>query len=284
MQDIEYNTVITKLENQADGLRKELERLVAQWSKLQFDIHPRLVHTYHNLFGQLEFSLKKKAIYSESTKQKVELLRERLKKGEKITEETLKAIDHYVSLRAGEKVSIDNNTAKTTGMNLFQTIDNESRKSLLPISPIEEKYEMTKIYRDLVKKLHPDKSNHSEQFKRYWDPVQVAYKSSNLERLRLYHKILCPFDYKKLCQKQSKLNALRLEINELTKTIENEKEKIAKIKEREPFCLENKFKNEIWISSRKKQLENKIFFTEVSIRKHERRLHSITSNELKQSA
>lgn len=283
MQDLEYNAVITKLEMQTNSLRQELECLVGQWSKLQFDLHPRLIHTYHNLFGQLEFSLKKKVIYSESTRQKVELLRERLKKGEKITEETLKAIEHYVSLRAGTKDTADNSSANKD-ISLFQTIDNESRKSLLPSSPIEDKYEMTKIYRDLVKKLHPDKSNHSTQFQRYWEPVQVAYKSSNLERLRLYHKILCPFDYKKLCLKQSALNALRLDINELKKTIDNEKEKIAKIKEREPFCLEDKFKNEIWVTSRKKQLENKIFFTEVSIRKHERRLHSITSNELKQSA
>ncbi len=282
MQDKEYNSVVHELQEQINSLRGELEELVNCWSNLQFDVHPRLMDKYRNLFGSLEHALKEKNVISDTIKFKIELLKKKVDKGEKLTEKVLQEIDvlarQHVYKAKSKKVS------KEEVISFFKDIDESESRSLIPFSEIDKKYEMTKIYRDLVKKLHPDATNRTDLFNRYWGPVQAAYESDNLERLSLYHKILCPSNHKEFKVQNSKLNALRMELADLQESVLNEKKKIKKILDKEPFNLENKFNSKVWVSTRKRQLEHDIFFTDLSIRKGERQLDAISRFKYKKQA
>jgi hypothetical protein len=282
MQDKEYNSLVEELQKQIKAHREELEELVNNWSNLQFDVHPRLMDQYRNLFGSLEHTLKTKNVASDTIKYKIELLKKLVDKGEKVTEEMLTDIDVLARQHASKVRS--RKVSKEEVDQFFKKIDESESRSMLPFSAIDKKYELTKIYRDLVKKLHPDATNRTDLFNRYWGPVQTAYESENLERLSLYHKILCPMNNKDFKVQQTKLNALRMELSDLQTSVLNEKKKIKKILDNEPFNLEDKFNSKIWVSSRKKQLENEIFFTDLSIRKGERQLNAISRYQYKKHA
>lgn len=273
-----YESIEKSLKLQASALRNELETVLGQWSDLQYEIHPKLTYMYQNLFGQLEYTLQKKSEASQLMKTKVRLLKGKIRQGKEITDELLEEIEQEAQRRFDEVKSVEPDRDYRFAR-IIAALDREKKKKLIPDSPIDDKYEISKIYRDLVKRLHPDKSGKSLQFKRYWQPVQSAYKTENLERLRLYHKILCPFDYKNMQLKQSKIHSLKLEIRELERVVRTEKEKIEKIKEREPFSLADKFENEFWIKGRRKHLENRIFFTEATIERHTQNFLNLTQTQ-----
>lgn len=266
---------ISEYEDKVTKLKQELLYLVEQWQDLRDDVHPRLMYAYDTLFGSLEFELKKRKQLAKDNSRKLEIINCKLSKGEKIDPESLDFIHN--------KIDFDNQQSKKKNKNtrindFFDSYDKKGISSLIPSCEVNDKYELVQIYRDLVKRIHPDVNGNSYNFRRYWHSIQSSYKNSNLSRLRLYHQTLCPNEYKQIKEKSAVLNSLDFQMKELIDSIRKEKNKIQKIREKEPFNLESKFYNEKWINNRRKFLKDKIFYADMRIRIQERQFHSLTQN------
>ncbi|OYT14807.1 MAG: hypothetical protein B7C24_16360 [Bacteroidetes bacterium 4572_77] len=276
--------MISALENKINILRDELNFTVNKWVNLQYEVYPKLTHQYTNLFGPLEYKLRNKSLTSEIMKIKTELLLSKIKEGVEITQQIYEEIDLVAQKQADYSSKNKDTPTVEESKDIFDKMDHIAVNPLLPIKRDSEQYGISKMYRDLVKRLHPDCNEKTSLFERYWAPVQGAYQNNNVERLSLYHKILCPYDYKNFREQQTQINQLCDHIRDLEMSLEREKSKIAKILETEPFSLQGKIENDRWISRRRQKLESQIFYAELSIRKNERKLRAITDYSMQRSA
>jgi len=105
------------------------------------------------------------------------------------------------------------------------------------------------MYRQIVKRLHPDIIGETTNFRAFWDNVQISYSKKDIERLRMFYFILCEI---------SNENDSHNEIEELKNFIEKQKKDNENLKTQEPFCFENKLTDQNWIIERKNLLRNKL--------------------------
>lgn len=263
---------IKQYEIKVNFLKQELLSLVEQWQDLRDDVHPRLMYAYETLFGSLEYELKKRKQLSVENSRKLEMLNLQISKGEVIDLNKLKYFHNQI--RSNQKTSkLKSNSSKIDSF--FNSYDKTKETTLIPISVVDEKYEMVQIYRDLVKRIHPDLNGDNYNFRRYWHSIQSSYKNANIQRLRLYHQTLCPIEYTNFKEKNVIYNSLKNQESELKNSIKKEKQKIQEILEKEPFNLEKKFYNEKWINNRRKHLKAKIFNTDMRIKIQDRKFQSL---------
>jgi exonuclease VII large subunit len=115
---------------------------------------------------------------------------------------------------------------------------------------------LRKLYRTIVKKLHPDTCDSNELNQKYWNKVQLAYQNKNDRHLEIIFDSITS-DYNSLRRDQ-----MRLEIKKLERYINDEKKNLSKLKLQEPFIYENKLKDRSWVNQRKQNLEEKLALAE----------------------
>ncbi len=124
----------------------------------------------------------------------------------------------------------------------------------------QKERQIPKLYRAIVKRIHPDVSGESEEFLNYWHNVQDAYRRKSYNRLKMFYITLCnDIPKPKNDDLTEKVQLIRKAINEIDKHIFNEKVKLEKLKKREPFNLSGKLRDKLWIAKRKRSLKGKLF-------------------------
>ena len=188
-------------------LRIELSQILGKWFYLKNVLYPQLEFQYHQLFGDLEREIDIKSY---------EL-------------NILKLKHHNLSNKNHDKIGQNIDGLNDIAEQIFSKIEKAFENSPIPEYKLNVEYEISYIYRQLVKKLHPDTTNDTEMFNEYWINVQDAYQSKNIHKLRLFHKIICFDDYLELVTLRNLERALLEELNELEKSIKLEKKKINKL-------------------------------------------------------
>ena len=247
MFDNNEHPVIVELRSRIKECRQELLNLLYDWHYLQNILHPQIVFQYDSYFGDLEFDLQKKSRVAAEIERRVELLSVKLRRGERLTEKTIKFVNLLVQKEFERKYASENRTSNNGAgydkRNDYSSANNGDCKIRRPedeepnlfqndydLTDYEYKpysaYEAPKLYRKLVKKLHPDISGETEAFNRFWCNVQDAYRSNDVNRLRLFHQTLCADDENRRYSdnKTEEMN-LRTEISQLEKNIIIEKRK-----------------------------------------------------------
>jgi len=279
MKEINYNglpkaRVLKVLENKYLSLKDELTELINQWQNLQEEVHPRLMHMYNNFFGKLEFDLRQKSEEFEFIELKYKLLNTSIMKNG--------ALDNFSKNQINDILTKENDikdikTEEDKRKEFFNSFDKPIFNPLVPECELNDRYELTKLYRDLVKIMHPDTNGINVNFKRYWHKIQEAYRDSNIERLRLYHQTLCPNNYKEIRRIDAKISALQFQIKELEYNIFKERRKLSKIHDNEPFSIEKNLSDKFWINRRKRELKDQIYYTDIKLKQSQRRLNSLLS-------
>lgn len=258
---------IADLEERVKDCKTQLLSILEEWHYLKDEVEPRLLFTYDSLFGDLESELHDKSKNLDEVERRVELLSVRIKRGEKLSEQSLKFVNTIVSSEINRKYKSNSTATKKKQINDF---------------PVNIKYEIPRIYRDLVKKLHPDKNGESKEFQRFWNNIQSTYKNNDYERLRIFHQLLC-YDKSEDTEIRKEEDSLRTEIRQLEFNIKSERKKIENLRTQEPFTFEELLNDKLWIAQRKRTLQEKISFLDKKIDHKQKILHSMTHRVVEKS-
>jgi len=228
---------ILELRSKTTYLRDELSNLLSRWFYLKNVVFPQIDYRYNQLFGAIESEIEHFTL--ELRKHKMAHFKVNIQNIE------------YVS---NSNIDNLNNCAEY----IFNSVEKAFENNQIPDFSINVDYEISNLYRQLVKKLHPDTSNDIELFNKYWINVQDAYHTKNVHKLRLFHKIICFDEYLELITTRNRERVLSFELNELEKSITNEKRKINRLMNQEPFVFMNKLYDEEWVGARKDFLNKKL--------------------------
>jgi hypothetical protein len=124
---------------------------------------------------------------------------------------------------------------------------------------------LSKLYKDLVKVLHPDVSQNNLNTREFWHQVSDAKSKNDVKRLESFHQIL--------------INDGRLshnkKISKLKSDIEYYRGRIKKLKSQEPFCYETLLNDENWIRNRRNTFLNQILLLDIRISQKQRMVDTL---------
>lgn len=274
-----YNKLnIDELKRKLDQLKIKLLDALDLWYYYQNDVSQQIMFNYDNLFGDLEDEIENKSQTAKELERKVELLQLKIKKGEMINDNTLKFVNLIVN-REAKRVG----GRSTTGQYSFHSKDNSNRvaqknDNLKNLScQVNDDYELPHLYRNLVKKLHPDVSGETADFHRFWDNLQLSYRSRDIIRLRLLSLTLCDNELESNVDNKNAEIVLKSQIYELEYNLRKQETQILNMKKQEPFSFEIKMNDKHWVAKRKNLLKEKIVQIDRRIRHHNSLLTTLTN-------
>jgi hypothetical protein len=282
---IEHPT-IRQLRKRIHECREDLLGLLDEWHYLKNVVQPRIMFVYENIFGDIEQDIQVRSRLASEIERRVELLSLKLRRGEKLNDKTIRFIntvvqkefERYNGFRSSSNSYSDNRPPRNGNSN--HNGSNGKMYFEIEKEKWENNYEAPHLYRKLVKKLHPDVSGETEIFKKYWENVQEAYQTSNMQRLKLFWKTLCSVDERRYQDPESEEAALRTEIRDLEINIEAEKRKIERLKNQEPFVFEDKLSDKDWVRKRLHRLKEKVFQLDRQINFQRRMLRTLAGRHV----
>ena len=174
MDEIIMHPEYVKLVQDVNEMRNEIAILYEERNDLVFHECPRLDTEYSLKIGHLEFAIFEKEYNLLRIKRKNEIIKEQIQEGKEFDE---KAIDKQLNAEYKDYIKRVRNSRKELEKSIERTISVDINKY--------EEYEIRKIYRDIVKKLHPDLNEDiSKKEETFFILATEAYEEYNLKKLR----------------------------------------------------------------------------------------------------
>ena len=242
-----------------EKLKDYLSNLIYEYEDLINHICPNIEMEYLLKFGIYEYELYKKELELNKLKFKLKLLQTEINHQNDIdlNEINKKVLDKYTEYENNLKNSMNEleNIIKHKD-NYFQ-LDEEDEK------------ELKRIYKILIKKLHPDLNIHQEDFKKeLFIKVTNAYKNGDLEELKALYAMLPDEDIE---EKSS--------LNELKELIHSFEIKIEKIKNEYPYNKLDLLSNEKEIGEYKINIQYLIDSCNEEIEEYSNKINEIIENQ-----
>lgn len=233
-----------KLKNEVENMRTKLSMLLLERDELQFVICKNIEMEYMMKLGSIEYKAYEAQCVTLRLKRKIELIQTKKNRQEKVIfseiEEVLDSEFAEYQKQLDEQINKMNEALK---------------RSKAEILTDEESKELKKLYRKIVRALHPDIHHDvsKAQFHLFDNAVQ-AYKNGDLNTLRIIEEMIgndsLPQQY------DEALTQLTEEKNRLQNLLKVIKDSIEKIKSEYPYTMkeiiEDKGKTEI----KKQELES----------------------------
>lgn len=266
MSEISTTEIYKHLRDEINSLKKELKLTLEAWYILSNETRPRLLAVYDSHFREYEVCIQEKSLELADLQRRVELLTIKATRGEKLTPEVVNAINTLVDKeferlrqRVNDIVAKDKQTANKE--NADKSLDGE----------------IPKMYRLLVKKLHPDYNEVNDFTKRMWQSTQEAYSRGDARTLQsLYNALVGTDEDASGVDIEENLESLEKLKSTLNEKLKYEKKKLDKLIQQEPFTLEKQLDDEIWINSHKLNLKKSIEKTEHDIELSQIRYRELT--------
>ena len=174
-----------KLKNEVEKMRTELSMLLLERDELQFVICRNIETSYMLMLGGIEYKAYEAQCKSLRLKRKIDLIRAKKNRQERVIitdiEETLNQEFEDYQKRLNEQIEKMNEAL-------------ERRKC--PVLSEEESGELKKLYRKIVKGLHPDLNpDVSKEQIQLFNNAVAAYKNGDLNSLKIINELV---DDKKL--------------------------------------------------------------------------------------
>lgn len=244
MNDIILDPEYAKLLEDIEKLKNDITKLYEEKDELQFHICKNIETEYMSKVGVLEYKVYEFECKLLRLKRKIELIQAKINRQEKINyEEIEKQLD----------IECEEYERKLRDMsdNLQIALDRMNCGMLSE----EETHEIKKIYRKLIKKLHPDLNNeNNEKNKNILNQVIRAYENSDLITMRNL-EILCDEIVDREIIAIGELEDLKKTKIKYENIVNNILEKINKIKVSFPYNQREFLKNNILIEKRKSELD-----------------------------
>ena len=232
-----------KLKDDVERLRTELSMLMLERDELQFVICKNIETEYMLKLGSLEYKAYEAQCAALRLKRKIELIQARKNRQEVINltviDKTLDEEFLEYEKKLNEQVEKMNEALEHSKGEYLSEEDNK---------------ELKKLYRKIVKVLHPDINPEvtAAQIKML-DNAMNAYKNGDLKSLRIIDEMVC--DHKLPEKHQDALTQLKEEKERLDKMVATIQESITKIKSDYPYNVKDILEDEKKVEQKKTELE-----------------------------
>ncbi len=231
-----------RLKEEIKRLKTELSMLLLERDELELVTCKNIEVAYHLKFGALEYKAYEAQCTALRLKRKIELIQAQLNRQKKIEplliEQTLDTEFADYKKILNEKIDKMNEAIK------YSNLDE--------LSPQESK-ELKRLYRNIVKNLHPDINPDvtSEQLKLLENAI-TAYKNGNIATLQIISAMLSDSDISE--NTQDAMSALTEEKSRLESMLLNVRKIIDKIKSSYPYTVKDLVTN----SEKEQQYKEKL--------------------------
>ena len=233
-----------KLKNEVERMRAELSMLLLERDELQFVICKNIETEYMLKLGSIEYKAYEAQCAALRLKRKIELIQAKKNRQEKVIisaiEETLDTEFAEYQKQLNEQIDKMNDALKRSKAEVLSDEDNKKLK---------------KLYRKIVKALHPDiNPDVSETQVDLFDNAVQAYKNGDLGTLRIIGEMVgnspLPEQHKDAL---TQLNEEKERLQNLLKAI---RDSIEQIKSEYPYTMKEIIEDEEQTEQKKKELEN----------------------------
>ena len=233
-----------KLKSEVEKMRTELSMLLLERDELQFVICKNIETEYMLKLGSIEYKAYKAQCAALRLKRKIELIQAKKNRQEKVIisaiEETLDSEFAEYQKQLNEQIDKMNDALKRSKAEVLSNEDNKKFK---------------KLYRKIVKALHPDiNPDVSEAQVQLFDNAVSAYKNGDLKTLKIIGEMVgnspLPEQHKDAL---TQLNEEKERLQNLLKVI---RDSIEQIKSKYPYTMKEIIEDEEQTEQKKKELEN----------------------------
>ena len=231
-----------ELQKEVEKLRTELSMLVLEQDELQYVICRNIETEYMLKLGGLEYRVFKAQCEALRLRRKMEMIQAAMNRQERVD---LGQIESRLDLEFVEyQRRLDEQISR---MN-----DALERRQMRKLTE-DQTMELKKLYRAVVKVLHPDLNpNISDEEERIFSKAVDAYQNGDLETMRIIHEMITNhqirgFDVGAMKQLEKEKERLREHIRQV-------QERILRIKSQYPYTMLELLKDEQKIEAKKAEL------------------------------
>lgn len=233
-----------KLKNEVERMRTELSMLLLERDELQFVICKNIETEYMLKLGSIEYKAYEAQCAALRLKRKIELIQAKKNRQEKVIisaiEETLDTEFAEYQKQLNEQIDKMNDALKRSKAEVLSDEDNKKLK---------------KLYRKIVKALHPDINPDVSQAQvQLFDNAVQAYKNGDLNTLRIIGEMVGNSPLPE--QHKDALTQLIEERERLQNLLKAIRDSIEQIKSEYPYTMKEIIEDEEQTEQKKKELEN----------------------------
>lgn len=233
-----------KLKNEVEKMRTELSMLLLERDELQFVICKNIETEYMLKLGSIEYKAYEAQCLSLRLKRKIELIQAKKNRQVKVI---ISAIEETLDTEFSEhQKQLDEQINK---------MSNALKRSKLETLSDDENKELKKLYRKIVKSLHPDiNPDVSEAQVNLFDNAVQAYKNGDLNTLRIIGEMVGNSSLPE--QHKDALTQLTEEKDRLYNLLKSIRDSIEQIKSEYPYTMKKILEDEEKTEQKKHELEN----------------------------
>jgi hypothetical protein len=243
---------IVRLNEERQKYADCLAGLLSEWQEIRDEINPEILRKYNDLFREEEIALQTNTLKNLELGRREELFRTKIERGERLTKQTILLMNTMV-----DKEFARMRRRMDESLNMTLKERNQVRMQRLQK---EEEQELPRLFRTIVKKLHPDAQEGekgkalSPEQAQFWQTAQEAYKAKNVQRLRSIHELVRVRTANEDVLATMTKDQLETEVNNLRERVSVEEKRLKSIKKKEPFCWKECIDDEQWIHDKRDEL------------------------------
>lgn len=241
--NLELHQAVKQKQQQLNFLKDELTELIYRKDHLVFTKKRNLEALYVLKVGKHEYRLMEEECHTARLKRKIALLQAQVNQGKAINLKKIEGILDEEYRQWEQKIREMDAEVKKADQRIKSMMSREDSKLL------------AKLYRKLVKILHPDLNpNLDSKLKILWQRLQDAYKWGDLDEVKLIDMLANGMEEKEL-DNQSQLKRLIEKYGQKIRKISDE---IVAMLASFPFDMEENLKNPEWIKQKVSESRQKI--------------------------
>jgi len=228
------------------SLRAKLQLAVSEYDDVDLKEATAIRIEYTEKIGQYECQQFELYLQFEELKRKIEMIQARINRGEEVD---IVAIDNEIAdILASHYEKLNGMRLNVSEMVSFQ---NGSEVDIV------ERTEIKRIYRKLMKILHPDVLDPALGFDaELWEKAQSAYKRNDIDTLRMIDDIVGDTENTPLeSREESELIDM---VSRIELAISRYQMKLGEIKKKFPFTEVQHLKNDAWVRARQGEIKKSI--------------------------